>query len=107
MNKFIIDEKEFEVESSNFENEFVVKSHPKNYKVNFKKFSNDFNDNDILLIDKNVKEKYNIQQVIISGSDQSGEGEHKLFDFLRKNDFKQDNNYFKNISNEINNSIKV
>jgi 5'-3' exonuclease len=38
-----------------------------------------------------VKEKYNIQQVIVSGSDQPGEGEHKLFDFLRKNDFKQDN----------------
>lgn len=38
-----------------------------------------------------VEEKYNVQNVIVSTSLEPGEGEHKLFDFLRKNNFKQDN----------------
>lgn len=86
MNKFIIDEKEFEVESSNFENEFVVKSHPKNYKVSFKKFSNNFNDNDILLIDKNVKEKYNINhnKIIVIEATEKNKSIETVLDICQK-----------------------
>lgn len=39
-----------------------------------------------------LKEKqFNVKQIIVSASDQPGEGEHKLFDYLRKNDLKTDN----------------
>jgi len=40
---------------------------------------------------KNSEKKYNVQKVIFSGSDEPGEGEHKLFYNLRNNDFKNDN----------------
>ena len=35
--------------------------------------------------DTNVKIKYNVEQIIVSGSNECGEGEHKLFDFIRSN----------------------
>ena len=39
-----------------------------------------------------LKEKqFNVKKIIVSASDQPGEGEHKLFDYLRKNDLKTDN----------------
>ncbi len=39
-----------------------------------------------------LKEKqFNVKKIIVSASDQPGEGEHKLFDYLRTNDLKTDN----------------
>lgn len=38
----------------------IINSHPKPYEVRFDKLSNDFSDNDLLLIDANVKKLYNI-----------------------------------------------
>jgi 3-dehydroquinate synthase len=86
MNKFTIDGKEFKVESSSFKNKFVVTSHPKNYKVSFKKFSNDFKDNDILLIDKNVKEKYNINhnKIIVVEATEKNKSIETVLDISQK-----------------------
>jgi 5'-3' exonuclease len=38
-----------------------------------------------------VNKKYGIEQVIVSTSNESGEGEHKLFEFLRNNELSNDN----------------
>ena len=37
-----------------------------------------------------LENKYNVKSIITSPSDEPGEGEHKLFDFLRNNDFTND-----------------
>ena len=36
---------------------------------------------------KNKEKKYNVKQIIISGSNEPGEGEHKLFDYIKNNKF--------------------
>lgn len=41
-------------------NSMIINSHPKSYEVRFDKLSNNFNDNDLILIDANVKKLYNI-----------------------------------------------
>jgi 5'-3' exonuclease len=38
-----------------------------------------------------VEKKYNVQAINISCSDNPGEGEHKLFDYIRKNNLQNDN----------------
>ena len=40
---------------------------------------------------KSVSEKLNIYEIIVSGSNQVGEGEHKLFDYIRSNPKKHSN----------------
>jgi 5'-3' exonuclease len=39
---------------------------------------------------RNSETKYSVKNVIVSGSDNCGEGEHKLFQHMRDNDFKND-----------------
>ena len=39
----------------------TVKSHPQAYNVSFRGFSNTFKDNEVVLVDKNVQQLYNIQ----------------------------------------------
>lgn len=39
---------------------------------------------------RNSETKYKVKNVIVSGSDKCGEGEHKLFQHIRDNDFKND-----------------
>jgi 5'-3' exonuclease len=39
----------------------------------------------------NKEKEYNINKIIISCSDEAGEGEHKLFQYIRDNDLKKDN----------------
>lgn len=60
INKFYIESKEFEV-STEYQEVLTIDSHPKPYKVYFKKFENYFSNNQVVLVDKNVKEKFNIQ----------------------------------------------
>ena len=43
-----------------------------------------------LFFDKNEK-KYNVNKIIFSGSDQRGEGEHKLFGYIRNNKYQHEN----------------
>ena len=43
---------------------------------------------------KNQEKKYNVDEIIVSGSNQKGEGEHKIFDKI--------DNKFKNYINGIN-----
>jgi len=39
---------------------------------------------------RNSEAKYQVKNIIVSGSDNCGEGEHKLFQHMRDNDFKND-----------------
>lgn len=55
MNTFSIDGKTFAA-SDNVVSSFQVKSHPRNYDVVFDKFSTEFSENQVVLIDKNVQE---------------------------------------------------
>jgi 5'-3' exoribonuclease 1 len=40
---------------------------------------------------ENMEQKYNVSNIIVSGADEPGEGEHKLFDYIRKFPNKNDN----------------
>lgn len=59
MNTFTIENTSFEI-STEIKNNILIKSYPKDYQVIFEKFTNKFNDNQIILIDKNVQALYNI-----------------------------------------------
>lgn len=59
MNTFTIENTSFEI-STEIKNNILIKSYPKDYQVIFEKFTNKFNDNQVILIDKNVQALYNI-----------------------------------------------
>lgn len=58
--KFIIDNKEY-VADSTIQRSFVIKSHPESYTVEFSSLPKTFSSTDILLVDENVQQLYNIQ----------------------------------------------
>ena len=39
----------------------------------------------------NKEKKYGLSRIIFSGSDQRGEGEHKLFGYIRNNKYQHEN----------------
>ena len=60
INRFTVQGKEFEV-STDIQTEMTIKSTPETYKVVFESFNNTFKEKDVVLVDKNVRELYNIQ----------------------------------------------
>jgi len=59
MNIFNIDNTKFQT-SLDITDELIIKSHPKDYKAIFSKFKNQFNTKEVVLVDKNVQQLYNI-----------------------------------------------
>jgi len=59
INKFKIENTELEV-STEKTSSLTIKSHPKDYNVHFKPFQNSFTDDQVVLVDKNVQQLYNI-----------------------------------------------
>lgn len=59
INTFVVDGTTFAVETER-SNELTIHSHPTDYKVVFKPFENKFTDNQVVLVDKRVKELYGI-----------------------------------------------
>jgi 3-dehydroquinate synthase len=59
MNSFKIDNTFFNI-SKELPKDILIKSHPTNYKVSFKEFTNSFNEDDVILVDSKVKSLYNI-----------------------------------------------
>lgn len=49
------------------------------------KFMAELNERVATHFNKGVSEKLNVHKIIVSGSNRAGEGEHKLFDFIRRN----------------------
>ena len=73
INTFKIDNIDFQT-STDIKNELIIKSHPKNYKAIFSKFKNNFNSKEIVLVDKNVQQLYNInhdKMIIIEATEQN------------------------------------
>lgn len=48
-----------------------------------------------------LEKKYNIQKIIVSSSDECGEGEHKLFEYIREKDFKNDNVFLYGLDSDL------
>jgi len=59
MNKFKVDNVTFEVDQK-ISKSFKIKSNPSDYLIHFKNFNNKFKNEDVILIDGNVKNLYNI-----------------------------------------------
>ena len=59
MNSFKIDNTFFNI-SKELPKDILIKSHPTDYKVSFKEFTNNFNKDDVILVDSKVKSLYNI-----------------------------------------------
>jgi hypothetical protein len=60
INKFTIQDKEFEVDTE-LQKEVTIKSFPEDYNITFSKFDDNFTDKNVVLVDKNVRSLYNIQ----------------------------------------------
>jgi 3-dehydroquinate synthase len=60
INKFTIQDTELCVDTT-IQDSIAIKSHPQDYNVVFRKFTNSFKDNEVVLVDKNVQQLYNIQ----------------------------------------------
>jgi 3-dehydroquinate synthase len=60
INKFTIQNTELYADTT-IQDKITIKSHPQNYNVVFHKFTNSFQDNEVVLVDKNVQQLYNIQ----------------------------------------------
>ena len=86
MIKFLVDNKQFEVNDIKFKDNFLVKSHPKNYEVKFKKLNKNFTDKDILLVDKKVREKYDINhsKIIIIEATEKNKSIETVLDICEK-----------------------
>ena len=48
-----------------------------------------------------LENTYQIQNIIVSSSDECGEGEHKLFEYVRSQDFKQDNVFLYGLDSDL------
>ena len=73
MNTFNIDNTKFQT-SLDVVDELIIKSHPKDYKATFSKFKNQFNTKEVVLVDKNVQQLYNInhdKMIIIEAIEQN------------------------------------
>lgn len=73
MNIFNIDNTKFQT-SLDVVDELIIKSHPKDYKATFSKFKNQFNTKEVVLVDKNVQQLYNInhdKMIIIEAIEQN------------------------------------
>jgi 5'-3' exonuclease len=51
-------------------------------------FMNELNEYVTKYFDSNICTKHNVSEIIVSGSNKVGEGEHKLFQYIRENAFK-------------------
>jgi len=60
INKFTIQGTELYADTT-IQDQIVIKSHPQDYSVVFRKFTNSFKDNEVVLVDKNVQRLYNVQ----------------------------------------------
>jgi 3-dehydroquinate synthase len=60
INKFTIQNKIFEIDTEIRKN-ITINSHPESYNVEFTEFNNNFTENEVVLVDTNVKSLYNIQ----------------------------------------------
>ena len=48
-----------------------------------------------------IEKKFNVGSVLVSTSKEEGEGEHKLFEYLRKNDYKEDNVFLYGLDSDL------
>jgi 3-dehydroquinate synthase len=60
INKFTIQGTELYADTT-IQDQIVIKSHPQDYSVVFRKFTNSFKDNEVVLVDKNVQRLYSVQ----------------------------------------------
>ena len=71
-NTFYIDNTKFTLETE-VKDQLLIKSHPEDYIARFSKFENKFNDKQVVLVDKNVQQLYNInhnKMIVIEATEQ-------------------------------------
>ena len=72
-NTFYIDNTQFTLETE-INDQLFIKSHPENYVARFSKFENKFNNKQVVLVDKNVQQLYNInhdKMIVIEATEQN------------------------------------
>ena len=72
-NTFYIDNTKFTLETE-VKDQLLIKSHPEDYIARFSKFENKFNDKQVVLVDKNVQQLYNInhnKMIVIEATEQN------------------------------------